>query len=375
MADTPQNIQLRRFVRPIGVTGLGTTQTGRTARRMRTLGDSFDGVLATGVSPGAGAPLADLSYLTLAPLVAQGLMRDERDRGAALTASTESIPSDADDDSGPDAPEGDERRVRELLDDDGDVATDNRDQRLADMTVSEDQRRTLDDESGDENRSERRSGGTGRSDRHSPLIRRGGQDSHRGGDGPGELSDWNQEASVNDPPRTVVEQSAHDVERSESERPLSDPGDSQASSPADEPGPVQGSDSPSMQGPSDVVPTTVVHHGVRGSDKSGPGTRPGTDAGTGVHTPGNGHGGPSLTVTGPGMTEMSTETDAASPSEPNGTHRQFRPTDPQREEASAEAVTERTVIRSDGRLNERVFDRLYEEVSRKMRLERDREGR
>lgn len=40
-----------------------------------------------------------------------------------------------------------------------------------------------------------------------------------------------------------------------------------------------------------------------------------------------------------------------------------------------EAVAERMVIRPDGRVNERVLDRLYEEFDRKMRLERRREGR
>lgn len=364
MADTPQDIQLRRFVRPIGVTGLGTAPLpGRTERRLGTLGDSFDGVLAAGVSADPGTPPADLSYLTLAPLVAQGLARGERNGGADPTSGAESIPGDGDDDSGSTAPGGDELRVRELLRDD-DVSSSERDPRLTGVTVSEGPPRTISDEGDedDESRSAGRSARTDRSDRGSSLSGRDERDGHRGGDGPADVSDWDPERGGTEPPRTVVEQSAHDVDIPGTDRDSSGRDTSRRDrrserpvpSPPDGPGPTQGSDTPPRRGPSDAVPTTVVHRGT---------------------PPGEGRGGPALTVTGPGTTEVAAESDADPVSGANGTERQSRVSGSPGEQSGVEAVADRTVIRSDGRLNERVFDRLYEEVSRKMRLERDREGR
>lgn len=381
MADTPQDIQLSRFVRPIGVTGLGTVQPGRTARRLRTISEGFDGVLATDGSAEPGTPPAALSYLTLAPLVSQGLARDERDAGAGPTASAESVPGDADDDSGSATPEGDELRVRELLRDDG-APTGERDLHPADLTVSGDPRRTSSDESSEGGRTGRGSNRGDRSDGASSLTGRTDQRGHRGGDGPAEQPNWDRGEPRSDPPGTVVEQSTTGGDGPGTEGDVAGRVDSpgrQTPSPPNDSRPGESSDGTALDNSSEPVPTTVVHRGASSSEESGAGpggqTGPVTDPEAGVRTPGNGRGGPALSVTAPGMTEVSAETIAESVSEPNGSQRQSRPTGSPGEETGDEAVAERTIIRSDGRLNDRVFDRLYEEVSRKIRRERDREGR
>lgn len=346
---------------------------------MRTLSDTFDGVLATGVSADPGTPPADLSYLTLAPLVTQELTRDADTSEAEPTTSEQSIPNDSDDESESSGPERDELRVQELLHEEGDRSAGEQDLWPNDLTVSDAPQRTLEDKAGGEDRSEQLSERTSRSDGQSSLIGQGGQDGHWTEDGSVDVSDRNREWPVSDPPPTDVEQAAHGMDLSEAQRQPSGPDDREASIPPEDFRPVRGSESQAERGPSDAVPTTVVQHGASSNDESGAGpegqTGPVSDPEVGVRTPRNGRGGPALTVTGLRKTEVSTESDTGSDSEPDDTQRQSRTTDSPGEETEDEAVAERTVIRSDGRLNDRVFDRLYEEVSRKMRLERNREGR
>lgn len=379
MADPPQDIQVRRFVRPIGVTGLGTTQPGRTARRMRTLSESFDGVLPTGPIADPATPPVELSYLTLAPLVARGLARADETAGAGATAGGESISSEADGESDATAPAGDELRVRDLLRDDDRGSAGERDVRPTDFTVSDAPRRTIDEDGEDDARSGRLTGSTDSSDDKSSLSGPGNAEWGHSGDSGAHGSDRPREGSVSDPTRTVVEQSAHGVDPAGAQADPSHPEYRHDSSPQEGFEPGRGSQRQAGDGPSDGVPTTVVHRGAPRRDEAGGGTEgqtsPAIDGEASSRSPGNGHGGPSLTVTGPEMTAVSAATDADSASRTNGSQRQSRPTGSHSDDSDKETVTERTVIRSDGRLNDRVFDRLYEELSRKMRLDREREGR
>ncbi|GCF15382.1 hypothetical protein Harman_33170 [Haloarcula mannanilytica] len=348
---------------------------------MRTLDDGFDGVLATSVSTEAGAPPADLSYLTLTPLVAQRLLRDERDDGADRMSLGESPTGDQEGEADSPAPQGDELRVRELLRDDGDGTADSRDQHPTEMTVSEPQNRSINDHADEEGGSTRRASQTERSDGRS-LTDWDGQASQPGGDESAELSERAEEWPASESPRTVVEQSgpagggpgtvgesAGRDSRSERVGPSS----------SERGGPGRESRGASERAPGDGIPTTVVHQGTpdgEGHEGATSGqSGPANDSGGGHTAPGDGRDAPGLTVTVPGVSEVSANADGASVPDASTAQRQSAPTDSETEEPSDSAITERTVIRSDGRLNERVFDRLYEEVSRKMRLERNREGR
>jgi len=377
--DTPQDIQLSRFVRPIGVTGLGTVQPGRTARRIRTTRDPFDGVLATGVNAEPGAPPADLSYLTLAPLVAQALSRPDESGAAGTTAGGGSISSDASEESESTGPAGAELRVHELLGTDGVESGEERGLRPSDLTVSDASGRTIDEDGDTDGRAGRLSNRTDSSDGRHSLSGWDDADGGPSGDSHADRSEWSGGETVSDPTRTVVEQSAHGVDTPGAHHHPSRPADRQDSSPPATFNPGEGPERQGGEGPDDGVPTTVVHRGAPRSDESGGGpggqTGPATDGDAGGRAPVNGHGGQSLTVTGPGMTAVSGATDADSVSQSAGTKQESRPAGFHGEDSGEEGVTERTVIRSDGRLNDRVFDRLYEEVSRKMRLEREREGR
>lgn len=358
MVDPPENIELRRFARPIGVTGIGTTPDGRTERRLTTVTGSFDGVLATGVDADPGAPPAALSYLTLAPLLAKTLAADDRDARPETPSTDRLAPGERPADSESSAHDGAERRVRELLSRDADEAASDSDLRPTDMTVSREPPRKATDEQDTGDDSDRR----------------------RGQDGPIDAPDWPADSTVSEPTRTVVKQSTHKAGRADTDPATTSQDDWQVPDPPDARGPDHQAGSTGAQAFTGDGPTTVVHGGRRGAGEPG-GTADGRGGPpipteTGGRKPADDLGRPSLTVTGPSVSGASTATDADSLDEVGGADSSTRATGAHtNESAGDDGVTERTVIQSDGRLNERVFDRLYEEVSRKMRLERDREGR
>ena len=377
MADTPQNIQLRRFIRPIGVTGLGTDPDSRTERRLGTVSESFDGVLATAVGADPGAPPATLSYLTLAPLLAQTLASDERDARRGTASSEGVTPGDAVDDTGSVAPEGDEPRVRDLLSEDGDESASGRDLRPTDLTVSREPPRNAADEQDAGETSDWRQEQPGRSNGQSSLT---GPNGYRRMDGSSDAPDWPLGRSVSGPTRTVVERSTHDTGSADTDPATASQNDWQASAPPDRRGSAQQIGSSESSAPTASVPTTVVHGrrpgtGESGAKASGPRGQPTTTEMSG-RTTGADRGGPSLTITDPDVSGNSIERDTNTVDEAGGDGSTTRRTGFHTDGSdSDDGVAERTVIRSDGRLNERVFDRVYEAVSRKMRLERDREGR
>ena len=356
--------------------GLDIPPDSQTERRLRTVSESFDGMLATSVSADPGAPPATLSYLTLAPLLAQTLASDERDTGGGTASSEKVTPGDAADDTGSAAPESDEPQVRDLLNGDRDKSIPGRDPRPIDLRVGGEPPQNAADEQDAREISNPQPDQSEQSNEQSSPT---GPDGYRGQDGSSDTSDWPPGRSVSEPTRTVVERSTHNTGSADTDPATSSQDDWQAPAAPDRRGSAQQAGISKSSAPTASVPTTVVHGGRPGTDESeqkagGPSGQPTTNEMSG-RTTGADRGGPSLTVTDPGVSGNSIETDADAADEEGGDSSTTCRTRSHANRSDSDDVIERTVIRSDGRLNERVFARVYEAVSRKMRLERDREGR
>jgi len=371
VADLPQHIDCRRFVRPVGVTGLGAAGTDRAERRPRTVTDEFDGVLATDVRPDSGGPPAKLSYLTLAPLLAQSLGGGRRN-GRDPTADARRPRRD--DASADEDPKDDDREptVREVIREDATGTASDRDAAPSDLTITSGPRDRETDR-GERSAPADDPSGRGNVD---PEMRTGrpGSDREDGGSGP-DAPEWvgpdaspaDRESDGASGPDRPADLSVTDATRTVIERSSTAAGTDDGDGPAWTVTPETPADT-SRSG--DQPPTTVA----RGPDSA-------------ESTGGDLRRSPSLTVTrNPAFgsrnqangdaSDAGDAGDAGVPttSETDSVARDGPAHSPEPGSDAATPDPTRTVIQSDGRVNERVLDRLYEEISRKMRLERTREG-
>ncbi|WP_436926289.1 hypothetical protein [Halosimplex amylolyticum] len=365
MAENPKDIELRRFARPIGVTGLGATAAGRTEHRLATVTGSFDGVLATGVRAGPGGPPTALSYLTLAPLVARAFASEDRDARSRSSPELSPPGEEAVDGDRPDADE-EQVRVREVIR--GDATESTADDLLGrDLTVSSSPSRRdagdVPDGQPDGRPDPTQHEGRGRFDG------RDGGDRHDGDDGQNRGGDSTANLTVSDPVRTVVEESTSDADGTATVPAAETLGDAFERNPPGGNRSESGETSARGPGAAETVPTTVASAGSPTAAASG-------------RSPGDVDRGPSLTVTGGSGPSIDAVVDGVEESVADADSGSDRGSGAvgERGGRSADAtgddgVAERTVIQSDGRVNERVLDRLYEEFDRKMRREREREGR
>lgn len=357
MVDTPQNIQLRRFARSITVAGLCAGPNDQ-ANPSPTVTRSFDGVLGLGIGTEPRGSPVHLSYLTLAPLLAREFARESRHERSPQTESPVSKGNSTGDDSS-DAHE--KLRVRDLVRNEVDDSPSGSDALGRDLTVTAgpEQRETAGPRP--EDAPDERADRSGRSDRWQQSLW------HHGPDGAPDLT-------AAEPVRTVVGRPVSEEGRGDrrSQRTGARPGPT----PPGGAGPEREASGGSRESTADVATTVAratveepeTEEDVMSSSSPAP-----TDAGR--LTSSDDRGGPVLTVTSGRASSAASEdeSDELGESERGDPDDVIGAREGRRRER--EAVAERMVIRPDGRVNERVLDRLYEEFDRKMRLERRREGR
>lgn len=406
MVDTPQNIQLRRFTRSITVAGLGAGPDDQ-ANPSPTVTRSFDGVLGLGISTEPRGSPVHLSYLTLAPLLAREFARKSHHRRSPQTESL--VPKG--DSTGDDSSDADEKlRVRELLRGDGDDTLPGSDALGKDLTVTAGPGQSETAGPGPEDAPNERADRSRRSDHNEgndPLpgsdalgrdltVTAGPEQRETAGPGPGDAPDkrvdrsgrpdrWQQspwrhgpggapDLTAAKPVRTVVGRPVSEEER----------GDPQPQRTGALPGPTPPGGAGPERGTSRGLheSTASVETTVTRATAEEPETEEDVTSSSSAASADAGHPmssddrrGSALTVTSGQASPTASEDESdelseleyGDPDDANGAHAG--------RQKDRESVDERMIIRSDGRVNERVLDRLYEEFDRKMRLKRRREGR
>lgn len=369
MTKSLTDTELPRFSRRIGVSDLA--EFGERSDERPPIGvlRPFAGILDTTVRPDRSRhAMPRLAYLTLAPLVTRELAtEDERDERAGRTGTDTGAPT------GNESTGADERakepRVRDVLRDE-----------TGERTAYEP---TTAEEVGED--TDRGGSELIPLERTAPDTRNEPPDTESGGSSPTDLTGWRSENVRDDalgttgPPKTLVDRSDFDL------------------------------DHPPALGTADTGGgVTVPSEGWLGSDirkgsvtagQSGPATptmrllgepgggrdEPRSDAGDSLFAVGEAGpdsrdtpragAGPELTVKRTGRSAQTPETtdpgdrDVGGPAQSRAGWRAGPPSE--RDGSS----TEGTVIAEDGTVNHRVLDRLYQELKRKRRIERSREGR
>lgn len=368
MTEHYAEIDLPRFCRHIGVTGLGGVDDGAGGRAPIGVVSPFAGVLETRVrDAGRRGPLPQLAYLTLAPLVTRDL--------APTVESTAPSASGGDDraDATPTDDATEEPRVRDGI-------RERQQEREGDSTPSTG-RDGMDGERG-------APGSTLTTlERTVRDLRGDSQATESTTHDMPDRSEWRPDTGSTNAPLegTVVDVAVHaPAETSvESAGPNEWSGSGQGA----------GTDAPTMT----VVAARGTVPASRGDAGDGPvpargsnairdaGTTPARstradsggssvvfdDAGADNRTSGDERRGPSLTVERAGSTESP---DAATPTSTASSSTASRPDRAPSPQGSDQPEV-RTVLERDGSVNERVLDRLYEELTRRQRLDRSREGR
>lgn len=354
MTEPHADIDLPRFSRRVGVTGLARVDEGTGGRSPSGVCSPFAGVLETVVQDGGQrGPTPHLAYLTLAPLVAPELAR-------TAASSEHSGRSDGDaTDSTPTADDTAELRVHEVL---RDVQRERATDVFLEASVAETADRGSDSDGSALATLER----TVRDLRGDPPATESPPTDTA------DLPDWRLDTGSRNRPDvdagTVVDVPAPDAEASsagpsrQNEWSSIDP---EATAVFDQPG----TDAPAMT----VVEARGSDPGRAGRDTENPAVV--VDAAS-PDTGDSSRSDPDLTVERAGRIQRSSgETPPAVGTETAAPRTQDEQDDQTAPPRGGDGRSEiRTVLQPDGSVNERVLDRLYQELTRKQRLERSREG-
>lgn len=350
VTESVTDVKLPRFIRWIGITGL--SEFGEQSDKRSSIGvlRPFVGVLEPTVRQEQSRHvIPQLAYLTLAPLVTREFTKiDEPDRQTGRTGADAKEPTGADE-------EASDPRVRDVLQ-----------RRVREQSDSEP---TSADETGED--ADR--GGSGPSGLELTTLQRtiqdariGSRDTDSGNSSPPDRIGWRGETVQEDafgttrPSRTVVDPSGLDRRFALDAAHTGDGSTTAGQS---------GTATPTMKL---LDEHGVGQHGTRSDADSSPFL---SDVGLDSRDADREDAGPDLTVKRTGQSAQPAETADQGDSDVAGSAQSQAGWRAGSQSDRGGLSTERTVIAEDGSVNQRVFDRLYQELTRKRQIERNRKGR